>query len=370
VATTRATSPIIARKLGPSRPSMTAGILRADDPVHCPGSALPWALACGAVHDLAIVITSLSEGRWLRALLPTIAERRGEVDLDVVVADIESDDDTREVVAEFPFARAVPVVNRGFAHANNVALLTTDARYVLFLNPDTEVVDGTFEALLAAMDSRPEVGLAGVRQLTSDGDVYPTMRRFATPGRIFAEALWSERLAPSLGQRVLDLDHYERETSCDWTIGSFMLVRREALESSGYMDERYFFTGEEQDLCLRVRRAGWDIRHVPTMTIVHHVGKRGADPRFEAQTAFAELQYARKNFAPLRRRAYVAALALNYALRALPLRGGGGDVAARRAASRAALRVILGRDGAPFMEPPDTALPSGTLDRARGGTPT
>jgi N-acetylglucosaminyl-diphospho-decaprenol L-rhamnosyltransferase len=322
------------------------------------------------VHDLAVVITSMSEGRWLRALLPTIAERRGNAELDVVVADIESGDDTREVVAEFPFARTVPVVNRGFAHANNVALLTTDARYVLFLNPDTEVVDGTFEALLAAMDARPEVGLAGVRQLTSEGDVYPTMRRFATPGRQLAEALWSERLAPSLGQRVLDLDRYESETSCDWTIGSFMLVRREALASSGCMDERYFFTGEEQDLCLRIRRAGWDIRHLPTMTIVHHVGKRGVEPRFLAQAAFAELQYARKNFPPLRRRAFVAALALNYALRALPVGRRGEFRDGRPEAYRAALRVTLGREGPPFMEPPETALPSGTLAGAREGTPT
>jgi hypothetical protein len=89
-------------------------------------------------------------------------------------------------------------------------------------------------------------------------------------------------------------------------------------------------------------------------------------PRFMAQAAFAELQYARKNFSPLRRRAFVAALALNYALRALPLGPRGKDF---REANRAALRVTLGRDQAPFMEPPDTALPSGTLDGARSGTP-
>ncbi len=62
------------------------------------------------------------------------------------------------MIARFPFARAVPVVNRGFAHANNVAAATTDARYVLYLNADTELAEGTLAELVAAMDERPEVG--------------------------------------------------------------------------------------------------------------------------------------------------------------------------------------------------------------------
>jgi GT2 family glycosyltransferase len=208
------------------------------------------------------------------------------------------------------------------------------------------------------------VGLAGVRQVTGDGDLYPTMRRFATPQRILAEALGSERFAPEHGQRVLDLSLYDRELSCDWTIGSFMLTRREAVESAGWMDERFFFTGEEQDFCLRIRQAGWDIRHLPVMTIVHHAGKRGISPKFAAQLAFAEVQYANKNMTGATRRTYLLGLWLNHAVRAAAFRG------PRRAAELAALEVIRGRAGSPFMDPPPTALPSGTFDRARAGTPT
>jgi hypothetical protein len=266
-------------------------------------------------------------------------------------------------VAGFDFARTVPVVNAGFAHANNVAAVTTDARYVLFLNPDTEIVQGTLSQVVAAMDDRPEVGLAGVRQLTSDGRVYPTMRRFATPARRLAEALWCERYAPARGQRVLDSDLYDSERSCDWTIGSFMLVRREALDSAGLMDERFFFMSEEQDLCLRVRMAGWDIRHLPTMTIVHHVGKRGVDARFAAQGAFAEMQFAAKHFGPVRLCAFRAALALNHGLRLVS------PSSPRRDAARAALRTTLGRDGSPFGPPPPTALAPGVVAAARRGDP-
>jgi GT2 family glycosyltransferase len=318
------------------------------------------------MHDLAIIITAMNEASWLEQLLPTIPPHSGGISLDVVVADIESSDGTAELVAAAPGVRSVPVINRGFAHANNVALQTVDARYVLFLNADTEFVDGTLASLVEAMDARPDVGMAGVKQLDSAGALYPTMRRFLTARRAFAEAFWSERLRPSAGQRVLDLPLYDHEQSCDWTIGSFMLVRREALMSAGTMDERFFFTGEEQDFCLRVRAAGWDIRHFPILTIVHHVGKRGVSPRFAAQGAYAERQYIEKNFVGLQRHFALLGTACYHVLRAAPL----SRRAERPKAARAALRALRKGAPAPFIEPPATAMPAGQSDAARAGKPT
>ena len=68
--------------------------------------------------------------------------------------------------------------NRGFAYGNNRGLEQANARYVLLLNPDTEVIDGTFGELVELLDARPQVGLAGVRQITADGALWPTIRRF------------------------------------------------------------------------------------------------------------------------------------------------------------------------------------------------
>src|SRR5262249_22000257 len=153
--------------------------------------------------------------------------------------------DTQAVVQAHG-VRSVRCANRGFAHANNAALVTCDARYHLLLNADTEIVDGTFPELVAALDARPDVGAAGVRQLDSPGELYPTMRRFLSSRRLLLEAVGSETLAPGRVHRVLDGAAYDRETSCDWTIGSFLLLRREALLATGLLDERYFFYGEEE----------------------------------------------------------------------------------------------------------------------------
>ena len=75
-----------------------------------------------------------------------------------------------------------------------------------------------------------------------------------------------------------------------------MLARREAILSVGILDERSFIYGEEPDLCLRMRRAGWEMRHFPWMTIVHHAGKAGINPRMEAQNAFARRHHALMHF--------------------------------------------------------------------------
>jgi GT2 family glycosyltransferase len=302
------------------------------------------------VHDLAVIIVSTDQADWLPACLPTVLARSGSISLDLVVVDNGSTRATRDLVErDFPQARVLVVPNRGFAHANNEAMKTVDARYVLFLNPDTELLEGTLAELLAELDARPEIGLAGVRQLGADGRVYPTMRRFPNIARTLGDALGLERLAArpaSLGERELAGDRYDREFESDWTIGSFMLVRRDALAAvGGGFDERFFVYSEEVDLCLRIKRAGWTIVHLPTLTILHHGSSaRTLDARMAQQNAYAQLQYADKHFDSLHRIGFRAALLLRYGLRSLPPFGD----PQRRTAARAAASLVLGHADPPF----------------------
>lgn len=263
--------------------------------------------------DLAIIVVSIpDEPDWLPPCLESVAEAATGIDVEVVVVDNGTTGSAVALVErDFPWATAVRCENRGFGHANNRGLEATTAEDVLFLNPDTEVVEGTFGELLAARAR--DVGVAGVRQVLPDGSVYPTSRRFPNAARI----LLPERaplLGPVLGERELRLGRYAQEFECDWVIGSFMLCRREAI-GDGF-DERFFLYSEETDLCMRAREGGWKVVHLPAMTIVHHLhGGRALAPRMEAQQAWARLQYGRKHFGPIRRRAFEAALRLRYRLR-------------------------------------------------------
>lgn len=314
------------------------------------------------MDDLAVIIVSTNEGKWLRPCLGTVFGQLGDLRADVVVVDNESDDGTRELVTrDFPEARVVSSLNHGFSHANNRALMTCNARYVLFLNPDTEVLEGTFSDLVEAMDERPTVGLIGVRQITAEGRLDQTIRHFPNALRALGAALAADRLPRRprcLGERELDLAAYDREVACDWTSGSFMLARREAIESAGYFDERYFMYSDETDLCRRIKTAGWEVRHLPFMTILHHAGKAGVKPGIESLGAWTRVAYSRKHFSPAHRAAYSGAVFLGHALRSV-YAGRGEGRRVRKQASRAAVATLLGRAPVPYGPPSRVSLRTG-----------
>ncbi|HEY3829182.1 MAG TPA: glycosyltransferase family 2 protein [Solirubrobacteraceae bacterium] len=319
--------------------------------------------------DLAIVIVSANDARWLEPCLASVLARAGNISLEIIVVDNASTDGTREVVeSSFPQARVVSSPNRGFAYGNNRGLEHTSARYVLLLNPDTEILQGTLQELIATLDERPEMGLAGVRQIDAHDRLLPTIRRFPNAARALGEALFSERwpLHPAwAGERVLAARDYEREQPCDWTAGSFMLIRREALLSAGVLDERFFLYSEETDLCLRIARAGWGIHHLPLMTIRHHAGKGGVRPALVAQDALSRKLYARKHFSAPHRGLFLGAVGLRHLIRAAGARGlelgssgaaASSETTARRRSAGLALRTLLGRAEVPFIPTPPTAL--------------
>ncbi len=305
----------------------------------------------GPVDDLAIITVSTNELRWIRPCLRTVFEHIGDISCDVVVVDNDSSDGIADVVAsEFPLARTVPSRNHGFGHANNRALMTCNARYVLFLNPDTEILEGTFAELVRMLDERPSVGLIGVRQIRADGGLDMTIRYFPSVMRAVGDALSASRIPRCphrLGEREMDVRAYEQEWACDWTSGSFMIARREALESAGFFDERYFMYSDETDLCRRIKLAGWEIRHLPDMTILHHDGKAGVKPHIEMLGAISRMAYARKFLSPVSRELYRGAVMLRYALRSV-YAGSGETGRLKREANRAALLAMLGRKPVPF----------------------
>jgi N-acetylglucosaminyl-diphospho-decaprenol L-rhamnosyltransferase len=250
-----------------------------------------------------------------------------------------------------PTRRIIYMSNLGFAAANNLGARGSDADVLLFLNPDTELACGTLELLVKAIRERPEVGLLAVRQVTSDGRLWPSLHRFPSVRRELAHAFASENwpgVGKRLGERVLDEGRYSRSGPFDWTTGAVLAVRREAFESVGGFDQRFFLFSEETDLCKRVQDAGWAAYVHPGITFVHHAGKDGVQPPRVAQMAYARLQYAKKHFSRPGAAVYHAILVLNHLLRLTVLRFHGATESSSVPASALALRVLLGRSAPPF----------------------
>jgi N-acetylglucosaminyl-diphospho-decaprenol L-rhamnosyltransferase len=211
--------------------------------------------------------------------LSTVDCRRSTADrrlsTEILVVDNASSDDSAAMVRErFPTVCLIDNLdNRGFAAANNQAFAQAHGRYVLMLNPDTEVRPGALETLLDFMDAHPGAGACGGKLVYGDGSLQHSAFRFPTLAQIFLDFFplnW--RLTDSHWNGRYPRAWYARGEpfQIDHPLGADLLVRRSAAEQVGWLDDQFFIYCEEIDWCMRIRRAGWQIWCVPQAEIVHH----------------------------------------------------------------------------------------------------
>lgn len=303
--------------------------------------------------DLSVVVVTHNGRELALRTLRSARAATGRIACEWIVVDSASTDGTPEAIeGEHADVAVVRAPNRGFAAGNNLGIERARGRYVLLLNPDVEVHSGSFAELLGELDARPEVGIASVVQRGADGELQLSMRRFPSPARDLGESLFAARwpVLRSLQELEVDPERYRREASPDWVVGSFLCARAEAVDAIGPMDERFFLYSEEIDWCLRARRAGWDVRHLPLMTVTHHAGRRDRGDLM-AQLAHSRSLFAAKHHGRLGALGIRGALALGHLLRiaaSLPLAPFTAAARARIGAEAGALRVLVGLAGPPL----------------------
>ncbi len=267
--------------------------------------------------------------------------------LEVFVVDNASQDGSAEAVrAAFPQVELIANArNVGFGAANNQALRLARAPYVLLLNPDALVRPGLVEALLARLDSDARLG--AIAPLTRHADGTPQVS-FGPDLGLVAE--WRQRRLVAGVQRrePRALARAEaltqREHSPDWLSAACLLLRADALRAVGGFDEDYFLYEEDADLCLRLRRAGFGLLHVPAVEVVHASGRSTGQAPARTRLAYqrSHLLYYRKHRGALE----VLGLRLLLAVEALAGlsagHGPGADPAERHAYARALLSLALG----------------------------
>jgi N-acetylglucosaminyl-diphospho-decaprenol L-rhamnosyltransferase len=272
--------------------------------------------------DLSVAVVTHNGREQALATLRSAIASAGPIDVEWLVVDSGSSDGTPDAIERaLSDVQVFRSANRGFAHGNNLALERARGRYVLLLNPDVEIRTGTLARLVHALDERPRVGAAGVVQRGTDRRLLPSIRRFPTPGRDLGEALFAARwpVLRHLQELDLDFERYFEERPADWVSGAFLVARRKAIEQVGPLDERFFLYSEEIDWCHRIRGAGWEIRHLPVMEVIHHCGPTTAER--VAEECLSRMLYARKHFGRGRAAGIRGALALKHALRMVLLAG-------------------------------------------------
>jgi GT2 family glycosyltransferase len=226
---------------------------------------------------LSIIVVSWNTRELLRRCLQTV-EREVLGQAEVFLVDNASADGSADMVAEeFPWVKLMANSdNLGFAAANNQALRLATGRYLLLLNPDTEVKAGAIKTLMEFLDSHPKCGVVAPQLLNSDGSVQRSCRRFPTFVGMVYELLGLSKLLPAsktFGQyKMLEWNH-DDERQVDQPEGACLLIRREVIDEVGELDEGYFMLFEEVDWCYRIKQSAWEIWFTPRAQVVHHYGQ-------------------------------------------------------------------------------------------------
>lgn len=224
--------------------------------------------------DVAVVIVNWNTRDLLRDCLASIVRETRNTSHQIFVVDNASSDGSASMCRnEFPQVKLIANdINRGFAAANNLAMRVAPGRYVLLLNPDTVVLDNAIGRCVDYADHHPDIGVLGCKVLERDGQLQRTGFSFPSPWTLFLTLSGLCHLFPrsSIFSKP-QLGWWDRGNTADIDVisGMFMLVRREALQVVGLMDERYFIYAEEADWCFRFARAGWRRVFYPDARIIH-----------------------------------------------------------------------------------------------------
>lgn len=226
---------------------------------------------------LSLIILNYNSGGLLRACLDSVFADPPPFDLEVIVPDNDSHDDSLQRAAE-RWGERIRIIengaNRGFAWGNNRGIEVARGEYNCLLNPDTIVRPGALAELVAFLDATPRAGFVGPKVLNPDGSFQRSAKRsIPTPLDAISKALFLSRLFPHSRRLAryettfLDENQTQPIEACT---GCCMMLRRAVIDEIGMLDEGYFLYCEDVDWFIRAKWAGWEVWYHPVAVIEHH----------------------------------------------------------------------------------------------------
>lgn len=250
--------------------------------------------------DISIIIVSWNVSKLLKNCLQSIFANSKSLNIQVIVVDSGSADDTCEMVRQtFPQVDLFDMQkNVGFPAGNNIGLQAAVGRNIYLLNPDTEIIGDALQVMLTHIEADKSIGLIGSWLQYPDGKIQSSRRRFPTILTGLFESTWLEVWAPKLILEQYSMTDKRDDEPCeaDWVMGASMFVSREAILAVGGMDEDYFMYSEELDWCRRIKDTGFKIWWLPQARVVHHLGASSDQASTMRHINFnrAKLRYFRK----------------------------------------------------------------------------
>ena len=257
---------------------------------------------------LSVIIVNYNVQYFLEQCLHSVFKSGEDLPMEVFVVDNNSNDGSVEMVKKkFPRVKLIAnTENLGFSRANNQAIRQASGRYILLLNPDTVVEDNTLPKVVGFMEKHRDAGGLGVKMLDGQGKFLPESKRgLPTPGVAFCKIFGLSALFPKskvFGKYHLGYLDNGQTHQVEVLSGAFMLLRKEALDRAGLLDEDFFMYGEDIDLSYRLVKAGYRNYYYPGARIIHYKGESTKKSSinyvmvfYRAMVIFAGKHFSRKN---------------------------------------------------------------------------
>lgn len=226
--------------------------------------------------DISIIIVNYNGGEKINDAIHSVFATSDKTEVEVIVVDNSSTDGSPEAIIK-TFGGRITLVemgrNAGFAAANNAGLAKASGRYILFLNPDTIVLNGALQTMMAYMETHPDTGACGGNLYSMD--MQPRFSYWTLlPGvRMEWSGLFSDKFLHRKHKGSHEHNYTGKPKEVAYIMGADLMVRKTMLEEVGKMDEAFFLFYEETELCYRIRRAGYKIVNVPDAHIIHLEGE-------------------------------------------------------------------------------------------------
>jgi GT2 family glycosyltransferase len=227
--------------------------------------------------DLSIIIVTWNSQEFIRNCLDSIFLSQGNFNIEVILVDNNSSDETVKIVEQlYPQVNLIQnKKNLGYAKANNQGIEEAKGKYILLLNPDTQVLEDALSLMYEFMEENPDVGALGPKLLNPDKSVQASCRQFPTFSTLIWEFSGLNRLFPRsrvFGRWRMGYFGCDKQREVDQPMGSCLMLRRATLEDVGIFDENFVMFFNDVDLCYRIKKRDWKIYFYPEAKVIHYKG--------------------------------------------------------------------------------------------------
>lgn len=225
--------------------------------------------------DISIIILNYKQKGLVKQCIKGIEQCRISVPYEIIVVDNHSQDESLEMIRQY-FPSVITIAsekNGGFAYGNNLGIRAAHGNFIVILNPDVAITEGSLEKMKIFLLSHPKVGVVGPKLINPDGSIQNSCRRFP---KMYTPALRRTFIGnfhfskKELSRYLMTDWNHDTNRKVEWLFGACIMITRESIENIGYFDERFFLYFEDCDFCRRCWERGVEVWYMADVELVHY----------------------------------------------------------------------------------------------------